>query len=388
MLYSASTKRVVALRIRSSFTVAAAAVTFSASPFLLTSCIIPSPSPGATSGFTAVAAVSASNVWAVGGFTDRRGEHELMEHWNGKGWQTVSLPSPVGTDLTAITAVNASNVWAVGTGRTLHFNGLSWRSVANPLGEQVLSVTSAPGGLVYGIGSTATSASLLRMSPGGWRTVATIPKPTSHRSCDGGSERPVALAAMSAQDIWVVGNTFNTVANTTHSCTFTLRWNGTTWQPIATPSGAGEPELTAVSARAANDVWAVGERTVVFAPTGNEVNNSLVIHWNGTKWSTVPTVDSHGGGWLFDVDATAGGVWAVGNAPQLEGETTDILIKKWTGEAMVDQPVQRLPIAGQPFLDSGSLNGVSVAGGVVTSVGGYSPTITAVATLTDRRNAG
>jgi hypothetical protein len=101
----------------------------------------------------------------------------------------------------------------------------------------------------------------------------------------------------------------------------------------------------------------------------------------------VPTVDNEGDGILTDVDATPAGVWAVGTAPQFGGFTQDPLIKKWTGSAMVDQPIQRLPVAGTTGQDSGYFAGVSVRDGAVTSVGFYTPRFPVTATLTDRRNA-
>ena len=373
-------------RSRSSI-IAGAAVTAAAVPFLLTGCIFPSPSPGTAATLRGVAAVNASNAWGVGGFGDRTGDHELMEHWNGKNWQPVVLPQPIGHALYSVTAVNASNVWATGSQRTLHFNGLSWRSLPNPAGTVVWDVASAADGTVYRLGSGNSASTLQAMTAGGWRQVSIIPKPTSHRACDGGSAGPADVTVLKADDVWVVGNTFGTGTNAAHSCTFAIHWNGTAWQSYATPSVAGEPELLAVSARAANDVWAVGERITVVALTGREIDNSIVMHWNGTTWASVPTVDLFGGGRLNDVDATGNGVWAVGTSPQLGGYTSDMLIKKWSGSAMVDQPVQRLPVAGAPTTDSGDLSSVSVRDGVVTSVGSYRPSVNVIATLTDRRNA-
>lgn len=79
--------------------------------------VVPSPNSG-TEGvaLTAVAAVSADNVWAVGYYN---GTHStLVEHWDGSAWSIV--PSPNGTTtnsanvLSSVTAVSASDLWAVG----------------------------------------------------------------------------------------------------------------------------------------------------------------------------------------------------------------------------------------------------------------------------------
>ena len=315
-----------------------------------------------------------------------------MEHWNGRNWQVVALPpSPLGSGLDAITAVNASNIWAVGPFRTLHFNGLSWRSLPNPSSLVTSNVASAPDGAVYGMGqgfSVSSSYKLVVMTAGGWRLVSVIPGPTTHRICDGGFLRLEDLSVGSSKDIWVVGSTTGASPNDSHSCAVAIHWNGATWQSFATPTVVGAPELLGVSARAANDVWAVGDRTTTVASTGQDLYNSLVLHWNGTRWASVPSVDTRGGGFLFDIDATAQGVWAVGTAPQQGGFPAGMLVKRWSGTAMVDQPVQPLPVSGPEFLDGPQLEGVSVRDGVVVSVGSYSPKAEFdTVTLTERRNA-
>jgi hypothetical protein len=101
----------------------------------------------------------------------------------------------------------------------------------------------------------------------------------------------------------------------------------------------------------------------------------------------VKSVDTFSGGQLNAVDATGTGVWAVGTSPQLGGLTADILVKKLVAGAMVDQPVQQLPVAGT-IVNSGELAGVSVRGSIVTSVGNHQPDDYTTVTLIDRRNAG
>jgi hypothetical protein len=173
------------------------------------------------------------------------------------------------------------------------------------------------------------------------------------------------------------------VRDDSHSCAVAIHWNGATWQSFATPTVVGAPQLLGVSARAANDVWAVGVRTTTVASTGRDLLNSLVLHWNGSRWASVPCVDARGGGLLDDIDATAQGVWAVGMAPQQGGFPAGMLIKRWSGTAMVDQPVQPLPVSGPEFFEAPELQGVSVRDRVVVSVGSYSPKANDTATLTD-----
>jgi hypothetical protein len=352
-----------------------------ATAFVVTGCVIPSPSPGTNASLNAVAATSATNAWAVGVFHDRNGAHELMERWNGQSWQEVFLPPPIGKSLTSITAVNGHNVWAVSELRTLHFGGLGWSSFANPAAIAMQKVASAPDGSVYGLGTNSTFAgSLWLMTAGGWRHVSDIPKSTSQPGCNfAGSASD--LAVVNAHELWIVGN--GKQANSTQSCTVALRWNATAWQSFPTPAVAGGATLAAVSARAGNDVWAVGE-TLTFDPqVGVTFEGSLVLHWNGTTWASVPGLNN---GFLRDVDATGDGVWAVGTQLVGSGFPLGMLILKWDGKVLVRQTAQHLTVAGTVEDDS-NLSGVSVRGGVATSVGDYVPRAKVLATLTERRNA-
>jgi hypothetical protein len=371
-------------RSKSLVTAVAAAV---CTPFLLTGCIVPSPSPGPNAVLRGVAAVNTSNAWAVGHLQDSTGQHELMEHWNGKNWQEVFLPPPIGTDLFAITAVNASNIWAVGDQRTLHFDGVGWRSIANPARTGMYDVASGLDAAVYGLGESLPVSgippddqplpddTLLVMTAKGWRSVSAIPKTVSPVECDI-SKDAEDLAITAANDVWIVGS--GTIGNTLTTCTTALHWNGSTCRSSAMPAALGLPRLFGVSSRSTNDVWAVGE-VIKTDPSAGHVDNSLVMHWNGATWSVVPSPDSRGEGYLKDVDATAAGVWAVGTAMKSPTSSESMLIKKWTGTSMADQPAEGFPVVG--------LVGVTVGDGVVTSVGWYEPRNGVIATLTDRRNA-
>ena len=117
--------------------------------------IIPSPSPtaGAGSELNAAAAVSSTDVWAVGD----SGPGTLIEQWNGTTWTVVSSPSPAGTLanlLLGAAVVSASDIWAVGEAQNPNgvpatlieqWNGTSWSIVASPSpgGSATLSAASA-----------------------------------------------------------------------------------------------------------------------------------------------------------------------------------------------------------------------------------------------------
>ena len=91
--------------------------------------------PGAglnNSGLYGITAVSANDVWAVGGLG---GGRALIEHWDGTNW-SVAAVLPRNTALTAMAALSSSDVWAVGQNgvQTLveHWNGQRWVAVPSP----------------------------------------------------------------------------------------------------------------------------------------------------------------------------------------------------------------------------------------------------------------
>ena len=82
--------------------------------------IVPSPN-GTRASYNElldVAAISASDIWAVGDYyASRPRVHTLIEHWNGTNWQIVSSPNVGSGDnfLSGVARVpGGTNLWAVG----------------------------------------------------------------------------------------------------------------------------------------------------------------------------------------------------------------------------------------------------------------------------------
>src|SRR5437667_10982808 len=87
------------------------------------------------------------------------------------------------------------------------------------------------------------------------------------------------------------------------------------WQIIASPNGSRQVnELHGVTALAENDVWAVG----VSYNTELTLGSTLIEHWNGSRWSLVPTPNpSSSVNRLIAVPAVSqNGIWAVRTAPR------------------------------------------------------------------------
>ncbi len=283
--------------------------------------VVASPNPGATdNSLQAIAAVNATNIWAVGLYQNSSSPSQtLIEHWNGTTWQVVASPN-VGTDynqLTGVAAVSASNIWAVGSSRnsnnvsqTLieHWNGKLWKIVANPnMNDSFLSgVTVVSATNIWAVGdgtnSSGTNQTLIEHWNGTtWQIVASPNTGTVPNDLWG-------VAAVSASNIWAVGD-YGMPSNPPTQ-TLIEHWNGTSWKIVSSPNGGtGHNQLTSVAAVSATNLWAVGNDT-----NSNSPSQTLIEHWNGTSWKVVasPNVGTSDNGLSSVTAVTATNLWAVG----------------------------------------------------------------------------
>jgi hypothetical protein len=276
--------------------------------------IVPSPNSLALNSYLyGVAADAPDDVWAVGG-TDQSGPpyHSLVEHWDGTAWSIVPSASFPGV-LYGVVALAPNNVWAVGTenypGRGLieHWDGTTW---------------------------TATYlqfAALLR-----------------------------GVAAAGPRQIWAVGQRYGRT-NPFGDTTLTMRFNGSAWSRVPSPnplSGNSNDQnwLTSVTAVAANDVWAVGRYG---NHDGGPLDQTLIEHWNGARWTVVPSPNPGGSSHdndLWGVAAVAtGDVWAVGGVGSfLNPAFSSPLALHWDGSSWTQVSVpaptvgELLGVAAEP----------------------------------------
>jgi hypothetical protein len=141
------------------------------------------------------------------------------------------------------------------------------------------------------------------------------------------------VAAISPTDAWVVGG-----INVGRQQTLVQHWDGVSWERVPAPSPGGDPELSAVDAVAANDVWAAGQYP---APGGGI--QPLFLHWDGQRWRRVPPGPGteQSGGVIFDlVVLSATDVWAVGYKGTPVFAEFEPLAEHWDGASwqVVDVP--------------------------------------------------
>ncbi|HEU5440230.1 MAG TPA: hypothetical protein VFU88_13150 [Ktedonobacterales bacterium] len=308
--------------------------------------IVPSPNMAGypESELRAVSAPSPSVVWAVGVAKDVGTRvnpwwQSLVEQWDGTTWRIV--PSAGFDALNSVAAISPNDVWAVGgqvnygagnhspAGRPLimHWNGSKWSVV--PSGQtatpyvELDSVAAISANDVWAVGLIDTGPGqshplVERWDGNAWHVVGT---PDISGAVNSGFRAAASIPG--TEQLWAVDWAVGRDVRDGFE-----RWDGTAWKLVAgpvLPSGALGGRLNGMVALSATDAWAVGSYMA-----GNEIQRTLIAHWDGTSWTMVPQPDTRGE--LLSV-AAAGphDVRAVGHAFSANGNTQVALALQWDG---------------------------------------------------------
>lgn len=264
------------------------------------------PNPDGSGTLTAIAAVSATDAWALGSSGYRTSApsaqwfNALAEHWDGSSWQQVAMPTPSGASevqLYGAAVVSASDIWAVGSWGDFgpgdgpvplieHWNGTVWSIVPSPVlpipranqGAQLYSVTAVSASDVWAVGyiGVATHGSLILHWNGARWTRVPAPRNGSYSVLSG-------VTALSATKVWAVGTFHFKYRKRFLTQPFALRWNGRIWQKMPNIHAGS---LLAVTGRQ-NDIWAVG------GWSNGGTGRTLIEHWNGRHWKTFSAPTGH-----------------------------------------------------------------------------------------------
>jgi hypothetical protein len=256
----------------------------------------------ASSYLQAVAAISKTDVWAVGGSS----LGSLIEHWDGTRWSVVASPSAGA--LSGISVVSPTDIWAVGSyaGSTLteHWDGTRWSVVDSPdpgaYGNALAAVSAISSKDAWAVGESSSSefgyqALVLHWDGSTWRVTKTPP-------FDPWLSSLRAVSAGGRDDVWALGGK----DLGPESLTVAEHWNGRSWRVVPTPSPTGDDILLGVATVSRRDAWAVGD----YSPGGQ----NLIVHWNGTSWNVVAhEFRKHAVSTLAAISVdSAGEAWAAG----------------------------------------------------------------------------
>jgi hypothetical protein len=237
--------------------------------------VVPSPSPGAQQNILyGVAAITDSDVWAVGGEQDANGLwHTLAEHWDGSKWSVVNAVDAGvnGNQFYAVKALATTDVYVVGQqagagfpNQALieHWDGKSWIVVSSP---NDASASALP------LGVTATASSLTvvgqqetDMAPYTTYVAAGPPKSLSIQAtpnAGAGENDLFAVATAADRSTWAVGWDIDP-ATDNHDPLVLQGINGV-WSLVPSPSFAAGSDsgFAAITAIPGGGLWAVGVTT-------------------------------------------------------------------------------------------------------------------------------
>jgi hypothetical protein len=231
--------------------------------------------PDIGASFTAVKAVSAKDVWAVGDWYPSDTENTLIEHWAGSGWKVVPSPNRSGGDnqLNAIAVISSNDIWAAGSYSDQsashnvplveHWNGRKWSIVASNWGmdDGIYGISALSDRNIWAVGGGVE-----HWNGTSWNRIRTDPM------VSGGFN---GIAAISPNDIWAVGES----VDASRTSTMTQHWDGHNWRDVRGPKWKDVSDvLTSVAPVSSSDVWAAGFRL------GRTSVNGLIERWNGVRW--------------------------------------------------------------------------------------------------------
>jgi hypothetical protein len=288
-------------------------------------------------GYQNVWAQSPTDVWAVGGTSWFYPTQTLARHWDGKTWTQVPTPSPGGTAwFNGVAATSPTNAWAVGCtcggpgdqGFMIpiieRWNGKTWKQqfFRLPVNSGAFNSVAATGpDNAWAVGSTGTvgpnGALIEHWNGHRWRR---IPANTPD-----GFGNLQGVTAISPNDVWAVGYTATGPDQDLIYESLTLHWNGKRWSVVPSPNPTGETNLWAVSASSPTNVWAVGYTNPNTCCAG-----TAAFHWNGKRWrvtSTVNPPDVSLDALLGVVAISPDDVWAVGTT-----DWSSTIIEHWNGK--------------------------------------------------------
>jgi hypothetical protein len=276
-----------------------------------------------------VSAVSSSNAWVAGIYTDSGGANApLIMQCNGKTCKQETSPVTAKASLYGVSAVSATDAWAVG--QYQNSGGENAPLIMQCNGKTCKEITSRlPSAAKFGfaLGVTAVSATNAWVVGNYYTTsgvTETLIMHCNSRTCkqvtspapSGTVQNLTGVSAVSATNVWAAGYYENSSGV---SVPLIVHCSGTTCKQVASsaPSGATNTPLNGVSAISATNAWVSGSYT-----TSGGVNKPLILHCTSKTCkqavSPLPSGTSTGHLSGVSVDSSTNG-WAVG---QYESDAT------------------------------------------------------------------
>jgi hypothetical protein len=302
-----------------------------------------------------VVATGPADAWAFGGTVSIDGGQRApgARHWNGRSWTAATLPDGLDRRITASGATGPRNVWAfaggdeAGDAYAIRWDGRRWTVAQRWPGDGILSsaaVLSARDVWVFGSPHVGPSVGTWHYDGRTWTQ----------------AETPFGVlataSAVASDDIWAVGTDNFGIDNVL------ARWDGHTWTKLDVPGLPQEEnhfaELKAVYAASSQDVWIVGDE---YQTSGDAWSYTpLALHFDGNHWQRLPAPPAAGDGALVDVKPDGhGGVWITPDVPEpydgpellhyADGQWTAVRPQRPDGKVLRVHDVTTVPHSGSTW---------------------------------------
>jgi hypothetical protein len=140
----------------------------------------------------------------------------------------------------------------------------------------------------------------------------------------------LAVDGTAPAQLWAVGYAAGAVDDPSVGTLLVLRGDGASWSlvPVAPPGMASA--LTAVHMVSDTDGWAVGS----YRPLVPDAPQGLIMHWNGSTWQQVATPDIGQPGYRLTgvTGLSSDDAWAVGTAKATDGTERPVVLH-WDGQS-------------------------------------------------------
>jgi hypothetical protein len=306
-----------------------------------------------TSYLDGVVDISPTEAWAAGNVgIGTASPNQVIERWDGTAWSL--YPGPVfgagrQPSIYGMAGASATNIWAVGAllvdneyleALYEHWDGAAWTAQTGPLYGFIRGISAGADNDIWVVGYSGNATFSEHYDGATWKPVRTPNVGTGPNSLG-------AVVALAPNDVWAVGYSTASLKPPpgkydVPTKTLIEHYDGTSWSVMPSPNVGPDSQyqsnrLLGVTAVSPNDIWAFGS---YFAASGSEYQMTLVLHWDGTSWSVVPSPSPQPGN--FRADILSGGVatapdsvWLVGSEdPATRGRPVTVTLVLHTSGAV------------------------------------------------------
>jgi len=256
--------------------------------------------------------------------------NQIIERWDGTQWSVFPGPSFSSNEQPAIygmAGINANDIWTVGSllvnNQLLealyeHWDGTAWTATTGPFHGFFRAISADAANDIWAVGYNGNGTFSERYHGTHWVRYITPNVGTGPNSLEG-------VVALTPNDVWAVGYSTATQKPPpgqydVPTKTLIEHFDGEAWAIVPSPNVGPKTQyqsnrLLGIAAVSPNDIYAFGS---YFAASGSEYQMTLLLHWDGSAWSIVPSPSPKGGSFTSDllfsgVGIASENVWIAGS---------------------------------------------------------------------------